>query len=72
MERQAREIACWDDNIYVKILIIAQADRIGCAVLTVTHDRMAKLGLFGKDFREFSLDTARMFKRDAAAAGDTL
>jgi transaldolase len=55
-----------------EVLNIAQADRIGCHVITVTPDLLAKLGLFGKDLGEFSLDTVRMFHRDAAAAGYTL
>lgn len=55
-----------------EVLNIAQADRIGCHVITVTPDLLAKLGLFGKDLGEFSLDTVRMFHRDASAAGYTL
>ena len=38
-----------------EVLNIAQADRIGCHVITVTPDLLAKLGLFGKDLTEFSL-----------------
>jgi transaldolase len=38
-------------------------------VITVTPDLLAKVGLFGKDLDEFSLDTVRMFHRDAGAAG---
>ncbi len=55
-----------------EVLNIAQADRIGCDVITVTPDLLAKLGLFGKDLTEFSLDTVRMFHRDATTAGYTL
>ncbi len=55
-----------------EVLNIVQADRIGCDVITVTPDLLAKLGLFGKDLDEFSLDTVRMFHRDAGAAGYTL
>ena len=55
-----------------EVLNIVQADRIGCHVITVTHDLLAKVGLFGRDLTEFSLDTVRMFHRDAAAAGYTL
>ena len=49
-----------------------QADRIGCHIITVTHDLLAKLHLLGRDLDEFSLDTVRMFHRDASAAGFTL
>jgi transaldolase len=55
-----------------EVLNIAQADRIGCHVITVTPDLLAKLGLFGKDLTEFSLDTVRMFHRDAGIAGYSL
>jgi transaldolase len=55
-----------------EVLNIVQADRIGCHVITVTHDLLAKVGLLGHDLADFSLDTVRMFHRDAAAAGYTL
>jgi transaldolase len=55
-----------------EVLNIVQADRIGCHVITVTHDLLGKIGLFGRDLTDFSLDTVRMFHRDAAAAGYTL
>jgi transaldolase len=55
-----------------EVLNIVQADRIGCHIITVTHDLLAKVGLFGRDLTDFSLDTVRMFHRDAAAAGYTL
>jgi transaldolase len=51
---------------------LLRADRIGCDVITVTPDLLAKVGLFGKDLDEFSLETVRMFHRDAAAARYTL
>jgi transaldolase len=55
-----------------EVLNIVEADRIGCHIITVTHDLLAKVGLFGRDLTDFSLDTVRMFHRDAAAAGYTL
>jgi transaldolase len=55
-----------------EILNIVQADRIGCHIITVTHDLLAKLHLLGRDLNEFSLDTVRMFHRDANAAGFSL
>jgi transaldolase len=55
-----------------EVLNIVQADRIGCHIITVTHDLLAKVGLFGHDLSDFSLDTVRMFHRDAIAAGYTL
>ena len=55
-----------------EVLNIVQADRIGCHVITVTPDLLAKIGLFGRDLIDFSLDTVRMFHRDATAAGYAL
>jgi transaldolase len=55
-----------------EVLNIAQADRIGCHIITVTPDLLAKLGLLGRDLADYSLDTVRMFHRDATTAGYTL
>jgi transaldolase len=55
-----------------EVLNIVQADRIGCHIITVTPDLLAKVGLFGRDLGEFSLETVRMFHRDAASAGYVL
>lgn len=51
---------------------LVQADAIGCHIITVTQDILAKLGLIGKDLTEMSLDTVKMFHRDAQSAGYTL
>jgi transaldolase len=55
-----------------ELLNIFQADEIGCHIITVTNDILAKLKLVGKDLGEFSLDTVKMFHSDAAKAGYTL
>jgi transaldolase len=52
-----------------EILNVVQADEIGCHVITVTHDLLAKLPTLGKDLEQFSLDTVEMFFRDAVASG---
>ncbi len=52
-----------------EVLNILQADSIGCDVITVTSDLLAKTALFGKDLAEYSLETVQMFHRDATAAG---
>jgi transaldolase len=52
-----------------EILNVRQADEIGVDIITVTHDMLGKLGLFGKSLDEFSLETVRMFYNDAQAAG---
>ena len=52
-----------------ELLNIFQADEIGCHIVTVTNDLLAKLALVGKDLTEYSLETVKMFYRDATAAG---
>jgi transaldolase len=55
-----------------ELLNIFQADEVGCDIITVTHDVLAKLALVGKDLGEFSLETVKMFRDDAVKAGFTL
>jgi transaldolase len=52
-----------------ELLNIFQADEIGCHIITVTHDILAKLAIVGKDLDDYSLDTVRMFYNDAQKAG---
>jgi transaldolase len=52
-----------------EILNIVQANQIGCHIITVTHDLLKKLSGLGRDLDEFSLDTVKMFRDDAVAAG---
>ena len=52
-----------------EIFNLVQADQIGCHIITITHDLLKKLTSLGKDLTEFSLDTVKMFHRDAQAAG---
>jgi len=52
-----------------ELLNIFQADEIGCHIITVTNDILKKLTLVGKDLREYSLDTVKMFHSDASMAG---
>ena len=52
-----------------ELLNIFHADAIGCQVITVTNDILAKLPLVGKDLAEYSLDTVKMFRNDALSAG---
>jgi transaldolase len=55
-----------------EILNVVQADQVGCHVITVTHDLLAKLPSLGKDLDQFSLETVQMFRRDAVTAGFNL
>jgi len=52
-----------------ELLNIFQANDVGCHVITVTRDLLAKLPMVGKDLDELSLDTVRMFRQDAVNAG---
>ena len=52
-----------------ELLNVFQADLVGCHVITVTPDLLAKLPLVGKDLLEYSLETVRMFRDDAVKAG---
>ena len=55
-----------------ELLNIFHADQIGCHIITVTHDILKKLPLVGRDLHDYSLDTVKMFHRDAEQAGFTL
>jgi transaldolase len=52
-----------------ELLNIFHADQVGCHIVTVTTDLLAKLGSIGKDLEQFSLETVKMFYNDALAAG---
>lgn len=52
-----------------ELLNIFHADSIGCQVITVTNDILKKLSLVGKDLDDYSLETVKMFRDDAVAAG---
>jgi len=52
-----------------ELLNVIQANEIGCHIITATNDILNKLHLFGKDLTEYSLDTVKMFYKDAQAAG---
>lgn len=52
-----------------ELLNIVHASGIGCHVITVTSDILAKLSLLGKDLDEYSLETVQMFFRDATQSG---
>lgn len=56
-----------------EVLNISQADECGAHIVTVQHDILAKaIKMEGMDLTELSLDTVRMFDRDAKAAGYSL
>lgn len=55
-----------------ELLNVFHAEAAGCGIITVQHDLLSKLGLVGKSLDEYSLETVRMFERDAKAAGFTI
>ena len=52
-----------------EILNLVQADQMGCHIITITPDILAKGKNLGKDLEEFSLDTVKMFYNDAVKSG---
>ena len=50
-------------------LNIMQADQMGCPIITVTPDILAKCSKFGMDLEDLSLDTVKMFYNDATKSG---
>lgn len=55
-----------------ELLNIFQADAVGCHVITVTNDILKKLSLVGYDLDAYSLDTVKMFHKDAVSASFSL
>jgi transaldolase len=55
-----------------ELLNVVQASDVGCHIITATPDILKKLSLLGKDLGEYSLETVKMFRDDAVAAGFTL
>lgn len=51
---------------------LVQAHETGCDIITMQPDLLKKVPLLGKDLNDLSLDTVKMFKTDATAAGFTL
>lgn len=55
-----------------EILNLVQAEQVGCHVITMTPDLLAKRQILGKDLNLYSLETVRMFHTDAQKAGYSL
>jgi transaldolase len=76
--REALEILAPHPNLELlwasprEILNLVQAVEIGCPVITLTPDLLAKMALLGRDLESLSLDTVRMFHRDADLSGYSL
>jgi len=51
-----------------EILNVPQAASVGCHIITVTHEMLAKLAGLGRGLDAVSLDTVRMFRDDAVSS----
>lgn len=52
-----------------EVLNLVQAESVGCHIITMTPELLAKLNIIGKDLTQYSLETVQMFYQDASAAG---
>jgi transaldolase len=52
-----------------EVLNVVQARESGCQIITLTPPLLTDLNLLGRDLADYSLDTVRMFYRDAQEAG---
>ncbi len=52
-----------------EVLNVVQAASVGCHIITLTPDLLARLSGLGRSLGDVSLDTVRMFARDAASSG---
>lgn len=55
-----------------EVFNVVQAEQTGCDIVTVGHDLLRKLPMFGMSLQQLSLETVRMFSDDARRAGFVL
>ena len=55
-----------------ELLNVFQASDVGCHIITATSDILNKIPLIGMDLEAYSLDTVKMFYRDALDSGYSL
>jgi transaldolase len=55
-----------------ELLNIIQANKLGCHIITATNEILKKMELIGYSLEEYSLDTVKMFYKDANEAGYVL
>jgi transaldolase len=51
-----------------ELLNVFQAEMIRCHIITVSYDILRKIDLIGKNLRDYSIETVRMFFEDARKA----
>ncbi len=54
-----------------EVFNVIQAERCGCDIITMTPSLIKAMDDIGKDLDEYSLDTVKMFYKDATEAGFT-
>ena len=75
---EARQILCDDAAQRLlwasprEVLNLRQAESVGCHIITMTNELIRKLPNLGRDLDDLSLDTVRMFRRDALESGFVL
>ncbi len=52
-----------------EVFNLMQAELMGCPIITITPDLLAKAAKFGMDLEDLSLDTVKMFYNDATKSG---
>jgi transaldolase len=52
-----------------EVFNVVQAEACGCHIITATPDIISKISLVGKDLKQYSLETVKMFHDDARSAG---
>jgi transaldolase len=52
-----------------ELLNVFQANEVGCHIITATNDILKKLELVGHSLTEYSLETVKMFHKDALESG---
>ncbi|HEY5536949.1 MAG TPA: transaldolase [Ignavibacteria bacterium] len=73
--QKAKELVSKKKNVELlwassrELLNLFQAEECGCDIITITNDILKKLKMVGKDLKELSLDTVKMFYNDAYKAG---
>jgi transaldolase len=55
-----------------ELLNVFQANDVGCHIITATSDILSKIPLVGYNLDKFSLDTVKMFRKDALESGYSL
>jgi len=55
-----------------EVFNVIQAERCGCDIITMTPSLIKAMEDIGKDLDEYSLDTVKMFYKDATEAGFTI